>query len=429
MEMTFQPAAGISGAVRPPGDKSISHRALIAAAMTKGHCSLKGIAPGADVGSTQKCLQALGYEVKTASRPASELRVLGNGWRPAPSATLDAGNSGTTMRLLAGALAGSDGRYVLTGDSSLSNRPMGRVAEPLRLMGGNIELGEQDRPPLKIAGAPLRAIEYQLPVPSAQVKGAILYAGLRADGRTTVYEAVASRDHTERLLQWLGAKVDVSGGSVEITAGENLFEHPGFDLAIPGDFSSAAYFLAAAILSPRGRVEIQDVGINGSRTGFLEILRTMGADVGAELSQTHPEPWGTLTAASSGLQGVEVGGSVIPAAIDELPLVALAATQAVGTTVIRDAAELRVKESDRVETLCIALRAMGASIEERPDGWEIEGPTRLAGGRVDPRGDHRIALTLAVAATLAEGPVCVQNWECTHISYPGFERDLAKLVI
>lgn len=427
MQMTFAPAAGMSGSVRPPGDKSISHRALLAAAMTRGRCRLSGLASGADVASTIGCLSELGYEINGAPGPASEVVLQGNGWRPRDSGELDAGNSGTTIRLLAGALAGTSGEYLLRGDSSLSRRPMDRVADPLRLMGADIELSEGDRPPITIRGKALRGVEYQQPVASAQVKGAVLFAGLQAEGRTKVIEPVPSRDHTERLLEWLGAKVQRLERSVEVWGGGELFDHGGFEMTIPGDLSSAAYFLTAAILGKDRRVEIEGVGLNPSRTGVLQIFEAMGAAIETEVFSASPEPAGRLAASSSALRATEVNGRIIPAAIDELPLVALAATQASGTTEIRDAAELRVKESDRVKTLAVALRGLGASVEELPDGWLIEGPTRLRGGRVDPAGDHRIALTLAIAGTIAEEPVAIEDWECTGISYPAFRQDLMGL--
>lgn len=426
MDMTFEPATRVSGRVRPPGDKSISLRALIAASMTGGRCSLSNLAAGADVGSTRGCLARLGYLFEKGS--SFEETVVGNGWRPRSPQRLDAGNSGTTMRLLAGALAGTNGEYSIEGDESLSRRPMGRIAEPLRLMGAAVGLSDGERPPVRIKGAPLQGIEYALPVASAQVKSAVLLAGLQAEGRTRVTEPARSRDHTERLLRWLGINVDERDGSLEITGGREMFEHPGFRLTVPGDISSAAYFLVAAILSPGGNIEVTGVGLNPSRTGILDILEGMGARIETEVSETDPEPSGTATASSSSLEGVKVEGEVIPSAIDELPLVALAATQATGTTVIREAAELRLKESDRVKTLAVALRTLGASIEERPDGWEIEGPTRLTGGRVSSGGDHRIALTMAVAGTISSAPICIEDWECTEISYPGFDSDLAAVL-
>lgn len=429
MEMRFEPVSRISGSVRPPGDKSISHRALILASMTSGACRLNDLASGRDVSSTVRCLQRLGFEISDEPPGyGSSVTVKGNGWRPAGSADLDAGNSGTTMRLLAGALAGTSGNYRISGDASLSRRPMGRIADPLRLMGAQIGLSPGDRPPLEIEGRRLRGVEYRLPMASAQVKGAVLIAGLQARGRTSVLEPVPSRDHTERLLGWLGAKIGRMDKSVEVFGGEELFEHRGFRMDVPGDISSAAYFLVAGILSPEGRIEVEGTGLNPSRTGLFDILRRMGAQIEIDVAASDPEPSGTVVARSGPLQGIEVSGEVIPGAIDELPLVALAASQAAGTTVIRDAAELRVKESDRIHTLSVALRALGASIEEQPDGWIVRGPTRLKGGHVSPGGDHRIALCLAIAGTIADGPVIVEDWDCTHISYPGFEDDLAAVI-
>lgn len=410
-----------------PGDKSISHRALIAAAFTNGPCRIRGAATGEDVASTRRCLGALGFE--SSNHADNEIVVTGNGWNLSAEADLDAGNSGTTMRLLAGAVAGSMGRYRIGGDQSLVRRPMARIAAPLRLMGATLNLSKGDVAPIEIQGGQLRGIEYHLPVPSAQVKGAILLAGIQAEGITTIVESQPCRDHTERMLAWLGADIAVGDGQTVLSGPGALPKNDGFEIAVPGDFSSAAYFLTAACLAKKSRVEVTGVGLNPGRTGLLDILRAMGANVVEVIDETDPEPRGRSYADSAELRSTEIGGDLIPRSIDELPLAALAATQATGTTVIRDAAELRLKESDRIGVLAKGLRTLGASVEDVPDGLIIEGPTPLTGGSVDSHGDHRIALTFAVAATVAAGPISIRGWECTSISYPGFEQDLRKVAL
>jgi len=357
------------------------------------------------------------------------LEVDGLGWEVASEADLDAGNSGTTMRLLAGALAGRSGKYRLSGDASLSARPMERVAVPLRAMGAGVDLGEGGRPPIVVSGGGLSGIDYTLPVASAQVKGAVLLAGLQASGETRASEPGDSRDHTERLLSWLGVPVRIGERTVSITGGNHL-PLPAFALDVPADFSSAAFWVTAAILVPGSEVRLPGVGINRSRTGLLDVLSAMGAAVGVAVEGEVPEPVGSITVRSGrevALQATDVGGELIARTIDELPLVAVAATQAQGLTVVREAAELRVKESDRLAVLAAGLRALGAAIEEAPDGLAITGPTKLHGGRVDAHGDHRMAMAFAVAALAASDPVTITGWESTAISYPGFLIDLAEL--
>jgi len=424
MNKIFSPVTRIAGTLRVPGDKSISHRGLIVAAMTNGACQIKGLGAGEDVASTMRCLESLGYEL---SLGGGEATLTGNGWRPRAGTDLDAGNSGTTMRLLSGALAGRPGSYRLTGDASLSRRPMGRIAEPLRLMGGKVSLFPGDLPPVEIEGMPLTGLSYTLPVPSAQVKGSILLAGLQAQGQTRITEVLPSRDHTERMLKWLGAEIEITSGVTLLSSPGALHEHKGFQLDVPGDFSSAAYLLTAACLVGKGQVEVAHVGLNPGRTGLLDILIAMGANLDQTIETTDPEPIGRVTARGAELSAVEIGAELIPRSIDELPLAALAATQATGITVIRDAAELRFKESDRIGALAKGLRTLGASVEDMPDGLIIEGPTSLTGGTVDSEGDHRIALTFAVAAMVASDPISIEGWECTAISYPGFEEDLRKV--
>jgi 3-phosphoshikimate 1-carboxyvinyltransferase len=425
MDQTFSPVSRLDGKLTMPADKSIAHRALMFAGMTAGTSRITGQISGEDVASTRRCMESLGVEF-TDEAPGT-LIVKGTGWNVPEPAALDCGNSGTTMRLLSGALAGRKGTFTLSGDASLSRRPMGRVAEPLGLMGANVQTAEGGRPPLTIRGGSLNPIIYRTPVPSAQVKSAILLAGLQADGLTTVQEDAPSRDHTERILAWLGCRVLRTEGQVSVQGGDQLFGHGGFELQLPGDLSSAAFWLVAALLAPAGMVVIDGVGLNPGRTGIIDILALMGADLGLNANLPGPEPAGTLFGRSCKLQATEVSGDRIPAAVDELPLVALAATQAEGTTVIRDAAELRVKETDRIAVLAEGLRTLGAKVEERPDGLIIEGPTPLTGGVVQAAGDHRMALTFAVAGLIAREPVTVQGWDAASVSYPGFLDDLKKV--
>ena len=426
MDRTFQTSGHLSGSIEVPADKSLTHRTLILAAMCRGESRIKGHIAGGDVGSTRRCIELLGS--RTEALGQNILRVEGNGWRTPSEAYLDAGNSGTTMRLLAGALAGRKGRFVLSGDESLSRRPMTRIAKPLRRMGARVELTQGSHAPIELTGGALKGITYAPEVASAQVKGAVLLAGLQAEGSTTVEEAVPTRDHTERLLRWLGASVRTGEGFVTVDGGDQIFDREGFECRVPGDLSSAAYFLVAACLCPGSRVEIRDVGLNPGRTGIIEVLKAMGAHLEVAFESDAPEPMGTVVSTSSKLQAVNVNGALIPWTIDELPLVALAATQAEGTTLITDAADLRAKESDRIAVLAKNLRILGAKVEELSDGLSITGPTRLHGGIVDAHSDHRIAMTFAVAGLIASDPVTVSGWGCAAVSYPGFDRVLAGLL-
>jgi 3-phosphoshikimate 1-carboxyvinyltransferase len=359
----------------------------------------------------------LGVEIRLEG---NTLVVEGGGpesWRE-PRDVLDAGNSATTMRLLAGALAGRPFLSIISGDSSLLSRPMGRVVEPLRRMGAIVMGRNGDRlPPLVIRGGGLRGIDWRMEVESAQVKSAVLLAGLQAEGETTVRGGLAARDHTERMLALMGADLSFDGEGVTVRPGTL----GGADISIPGDISSAAFLMAAAVLVPGSHLVIREVGLNPTRAGFLSLLNTMGAMIAEyEYSEVDREPRGTLEVRHARLRGVEVEPLRVPSMIDELPLVAVVATQAEGETVVRGASELRVKESDRIAAVCGELRKMGAYIEELPDGFVVRGPVRLRGAEVDPRGDHRIAMALAVAALVAEGPTIIRGWECTEVSFPGF---------
>lgn len=430
MNQKIGPGRPLKGTLVPPGDKSVSHRALLLASMATDPCSIKGVADGEDVETTANCLRVLGssFEESHQSRGRKDLRAGGISWQLSPAENLlQAGNSGTTMRLLAGALAGVPQRFTIDGDASLRSRPMERVAEPLRLMGADVST-EAGKPPISVAGGNLSGIHYELPVASAQVKGAILLAALQAEGRTTVDELLPSRDHTERLLSWLG--VDVTWGPTTISIEETFdgLPLPAFELTVPGDFSSAAYALVAAAIIEESELSIDLVGTNFSRTGLIDILREMGAAIVIDQQSEDPEPLGSIYVRPRRLQATIVSGEVIPRAIDELPLIAVAATQAEGTTVIRDAAELRTKESDRVAVLAKGLRAMGAEVEEFDDGLAVSGPVTLRGAVIDSAGDHRIAMAFAVAGLLAGEDVEIEGWECARISYPSFLQDISELM-
>lgn len=423
----FGPAGPLRGAVTPPADKSISHRAAILGAMADGPTSITNYLDSDDTASTLGAIRQLGAPVEAGADDGTALTVTGVGPDgPERSARIDVGNSGTLLRLLPGWLAGwNDGRWELDGDDSIRRRPIDRIAAPLREMGASIA-AEADRfPPMVIEGADLAGIEYELPVASAQVKSCLLLAGLRASGPTTIHEPVPTRDHTERLLETAGVRLDREGSSLTIwpTTGFELDE-----VEVPGDFSSAAFLVTAALLVPDSEIRIEGVGTNPTRTGFLSILSRMGATV--ELEPGPPrggEPVGTLVVRHGTLSGTEVGGAEIPLAIDELPLVALVAGYADGQTVIRDAAELRAKESDRIETVVRALDGLGIDARPTADGMVVEGGLRPVGGTVDSEGDHRIAMLGAVAGLASRDGVEVTGFDAASVSYPGFERDLSSL--
>lgn len=424
MDKTFGVIDAVAGSIEVPGDKAIAHRALILGAMMTGSSRLHRFPAGGAVGSTMHCLNALGFDVRDAG---DAVEMTGNGWQTPDVATLYAGNSGTTMRLLCGALAGKPGRFELTGDPYLSRRPMERVAEPLRKMGANVSTSDGHAPVI-VEGGRLMGATHELEIASAQVKTAILLSGLQAEGITRVTEPGRSRDHTERMFKWLGARITTGTGAVTVEGDSSFFAKPGFSLDIPGDFSSAAFFITAACLVGRSDLEIRCVGLNPTRTGLLEALREMGGAIEYQVESDEIEPVGVVSVKTAALHGTIIAGDLIPRSIDELPLVALAATQAEGQTVIADATELRVKESDRLEVMAKGLTALGARIAPQPDGLVIDGPTRLHGGVVDAAGDHRMALLFALAGCIASEPVTVTGWECVSVSYPGFEADLAQLV-
>ncbi len=423
---------GLRGSVRVPSDKSVSHRAAILAALAPGETRIRNYMEGRTTAATLSCLRSLGVESNKVVE--GELVVRGRGLRGLQEASevLFCQGSGTTMRLLAGVAAGQPGLTVLDGTPALRRRPMARVAEPLRAMGATVLAREGGRlPPLAIQGGQLRGVDWTLPVASAQAKSAVLLAGLWAEGPTTVREPGPSRDHSERMLRAFGVAVestDAGAGRVVHLSPPERLQSPGL-LSIPGDISSAAFLLVAALLVPGSQVAVEGVGINPTRTGLLDVLRAMGARIDEEnLREESGEPVADLTATyCEGLAATEVGGELVPRAIDEFPTLAVVATQAKGRTVVRDAAELRVKESDRISALAEELRRLGAAVEERADGFAIDGPTRLRGAHVNAHGDHRLAMALAIAGLLAKGETVVEGWECVADSFPEFEATLAQV--
>jgi 3-phosphoshikimate 1-carboxyvinyltransferase len=427
MEKVIRSTKQIRGTLRMPGDKSISHRALILGALAHGVSEIENLSPAQDVRSTAECLRSLGVQIQLDERNGGHARVvgLGLGGLCAPSTVLDAGNSGTTMRLLAGVLAGHSFTSTLTGDASLTERPMRRIIEPLSQMGALIE-SRNGLAPLTIHGGALHSLRYELPVASSQVKSAVLLAGLHACGETAVIEKSPTRDHTERMLAYFGAPVRQSGRVASVCGGENGFR--GRPLRVAGDISSAAFFLAAAALVPNGKITVEDVGLNPTRTGFLDVLEEMGIAVRVHHQrEVCHEPWGSVTVESAKLKALEVGGALIPRMVDELPVLAVLATQANGRTVIRDAQELRVKETDRIAAVAENLKHMGAQIEAQPDGWIVHGPQKLRGARLESYGDHRLVMAFSVAGLIAEGETVIEGAEWAAISYPNFFEDLDRV--
>ncbi len=421
MRRVIKPAHSIQGTVRVPGDKSISHRALLVGALTHGKMSIENLSPAQDVYHTTLSLRALGIAIEQTDKET--LVRSAEGLSPPPR-NLDAGNSGTTIRLLAGLLAGQSFTATITGDASLQKRPMKRVIDPLTRMGAKIE-SNRGCAPLTITGGKLQGIDYKLPVASSQVKSAILLAGLQAQGTTTVVEPHPTRDHTERMLRYLEVPLERSNGTVSVHGGMSPKAKP---ISVPGDISSAAFLLAAGVLLPHALLRVQGVGINPTRTGIIDLLREMGAHISVENEgEATGEPQGDLLIKYSELHSVQVGGALIPRLIDELPIVAICATQAHGITVVQDAHELRVKETDRIRAVAVNLRKMGAQIEERQDGWVIPGPQRLRGAMLDSFGDHRIAMAFSIAGLLAEGQTVIAGADWVDISYPGFYDDLDRI--
>ncbi len=425
-DLRIKRAPRLEAEITVSGDKSISHRAVLIASLANGPCVLRGFSRSADCMNMVLAMRALGVAIE---QPEPEVLIVHGNRRKLtpPKGEINCGNSGTTMRLLAGILAGQPFSSRLVGDGSLSRRPMGRIIEPLRLMGAKIEAeGEHETAPLRITGAPLRGIKYSLPVASAQLKSALLFAGLFAKGKTTVVEPVPTRNHTELMLNYFLVRTQKDDHGGVSVFGDHVPESR--DFSIPGDISSAAFWLVAAAAQPGGHLLVRDVGLNETRTGLLGVLVRMGAQVREAIEDVDQvEPRGTLEVTGGNLKATVIQGKEIPQLIDELPILAVAGALAQGTTIIRHASELRVKETDRIAAIAHNLRSMGAQVVELEDGLEIHGRAPLHGARLSSFGDHRIAMAFAVAGMFAEGETVVQDVGCVATSYPGFEKMLNEL--
>jgi 3-phosphoshikimate 1-carboxyvinyltransferase len=425
--LKIKPLSKIKSEIHVPGDKSISHRAIMIGALANGETVVNGFLPSADCLATVACFRKLGISIKVDK---DKVVIQGKGLNglKQPKGTLNVGNSGTTIRLLSGILAGQSFPATITGDESIQKRPMMRIVNPLREMGAEIEgQGANGNifAPLRISGGNLAPIRYDLPVASAQVKSAVLLAGLFADGVTTVVEKHQARDHTERMLDYFGARIKLRGLNTQIQ-GKNEFD--GAEIDIPGDLSSAAFFIVAGLLVPDSELLVRNVGVNPTRIGIIEVLHRMGAKLEVKDEEIiSEEPRANMVISSSGLSSTVVSGEIIPKIIDEIPIIAVAATQAQGKTEIRGAKELRVKESDRIATISAELKKMGANIKELDDGMIIEGPTKLRGAAVKSYGDHRVAMAMAIAGLIAEGETTIEDTTCIETSFPGFEKILKKI--
>ena len=424
--MRFNKANGLSGELTVPGDKSISHRSIMLGSIAKGTTAIRGFLQGADCLSSIACFRKMGVEIQN---DGGRVTVKGLGLRglKAPTDTLDVGNSGTTTRLMSGILAAQNFSCRVNGDASIQKRPMKRIMLPLSMMGANItsELGN-DCAPLRITGSDLHGIAYDSPVASAQVKSAILFAGLYADGVTSVTEPAVSRNHTELMFESFGVDIKTEGRTATVHPASELYAQ---EIEVPGDISSAAYFIAAGLITPNSEITIKNVGINPTRDGILRVCEMMGANVKLEAKGGGVgEPIADITVSTTTLHGCEIGGNIIPTLIDEIPIIAIMAATAEGDTIIKDAAELKVKESNRIDVMVSNLSAMGASIEATDDGMIIHGGKPLHGAAIDSKLDHRIAMSFAVASLIADGETEILGSECVDISYPTFYRDLMKLV-
>ena len=417
---------GLRGTIRVPGDKSISHRSIIFGSLAKGETKVYDILRGEDVLSTIQVFRDLGVSIQD---DGDVIRIQGVGFQSlqVPTAPLDMGNSGTSIRLISGVLAGQDFSVTMVGDDSLSKRPMDRVAIPLRQMGVEIAgQGERDCPPLHEKGThQLQPIHYRLPVASAQVKSALIFAALQAEGKSTIIEKEKTRDHTEDMIRQFGGEIQVDGKTIHIQGGQ---EFKGQTVIVPGDISSAAFWLVAGLILPDSVIKIENVGINQTRTGILDVIQEMGGDLTME-DRDEKAVSASLTVRTSSLKGIRIDGELIPRLIDELPIIALLATQANGQTVIADAEELRVKETDRIQVVADSLNAMGATVVPTEDGMIITGPTPLHGADLETFGDHRIGMMAAIAALLvSEGNVMLDRAEAINTSYPSFFEDLETLL-
>ena len=427
MELVLEKASKLKGNVFVPGDKSISHRSLILGSIARGEIRISNFLNSLDCFKTLECMQALGVEIELDKDNSVKIKGKGLYGLQEPKDILDIGNSGTTIRLLTGLLSGQDFYSVLSGDASIRKRPMKRVVEPLRMMGADIG-GRKDGQfaPLSIRGNKLNPLHYTLPVASAQVKTALLLAGLYTKGETVIKEPLPARDHTERMLEIMQADIKISPSEIKLMGGKEL---RGTDIFIPGDISSAAYFMAAGSVLKGSQITIKQAGVNPTRTGIIEILNKMGANIDIlNYRIKSNEPQADLMIEYSKLKEVEIKKENVPFLIDELPLIAVVATQAQGKTVVSGAKELRVKETDRIKAIVSELKKMGADIKEKEDGFIVEGPSKLKGAVCDSYNDHRIAMSLAVAALLAEGKTVIKNSECIDISFPGFKKILQNLI-
>lgn len=417
---------GLKGTIRVPGDKSISHRSIIFGSLAQGETKVYDILRGEDVLSTIQVFRDLGVSIQD---DGDVIQIQGVGFQglQAPTAPLDMGNSGTSIRLISGVLAGQDFAVTMVGDDSLSKRPMDRVAIPLRQMGVEIAgQGDRDCPPLHEKGThPLQPIHYRLPVASAQVKSALIFAALQAEGESTIIEKEKTRDHTEDMIRQFGGEIQVDGKTIRIQGGQ---EFQGQEVIVPGDISSAAFWLVAGLILPDSVIKIENVGINQTRTGILDVIQEMGGDLTIE-DRDEKAVSASLTVKTSSLKGIRIDGELIPRLIDELPIIALLATQANGQTVIADAEELRVKETDRIQVVADSLNAMGANVVPTEDGMIITGPTPLHGADLETFGDHRIGMMAAIAALLVkDGNVVLDRSEAINTSYPSFFEDLETLL-
>jgi 3-phosphoshikimate 1-carboxyvinyltransferase len=421
--IVIRPARNVAGSLRLPGDKSISHRYAMLAAIAEGTTRLENFSTGADCARTLGCVKALGVAVE---RSENSVVIHRRGPKlESPTGPLDCGNSGSTMRMLSGILAGQEFSSELTGDESLSRRPMARIIAPLEMMGAKVTAQNDGRPPLRVTGGKLRGIRYNMPVASAQVKSCVLFAGLFATGETSVVEPMRTRDHSELALHAFGAELTQAGDEITIAGGQKL---KAIEAVIPGDISSAAFFLCAAGLFPGAQLVIEDLLMNPTRARLLDILMLMGIGISVTpLEEQHGELRGTVKVGGGALKGVTIAGADAAALIDEIPVLAAIAPYTAGGVEIRDARELRVKESDRIAAIAANLHAMGAQVEERDDGLKIPGGQRLRGAEIDSLGDHRIAMAFAVAALRADGETRIRGAEAAVISYPGFFDALERV--
>ncbi|MBC2158416.1 3-phosphoshikimate 1-carboxyvinyltransferase [Listeria booriae] len=415
---------GLNGTIRVPGDKSISHRSIMFGALANGTTTVSNFLKGEDCLSTIGVFRALGVRIEEFS---DKIVVHGTGWDglKRPDERLDVGNSGTTIRLMLGILAGRPFDATLEGDASIAKRPMGRVMLPLREMGAIFEAKDANFAPVKVTGTKLQPMTYTLPVASAQVKSAIIFAALQADGETTIIEKEKTRDHTEQMIRQFGGAITTDGLTIRVNGGQ---EFQGQNVVVPGDISSAAFFIVAGLIIPNSKIRLENVGLNPTRTGIIDVVKEMGGKITVEqTSKAGDEPAGTVIVETSDLKGIEIGGDIIPRLIDELPVIALLASQATGKTVIKDAEELKVKETNRIDAVVTELSKMGVALVGTDDGMIIEGNQTLHGATVQSYGDHRMGMMLQVAALLADSDVTLEKAEAINVSYPSFFEDVASL--